>query len=291
MRASVSAVWYTSIKSYEGYTNWLYFDTHNPPLATTGVGNMIDAGGKLNDFGLALPWQFKDGTYATEKQISAEYTRLKALGINKQGGYAYKDYAELFLDEDVVKWMVALKTDEFFNILEKFFTEIEMWPADAQLAIMNMAWWMGPNFVNSWPNFSAACKAQDWIRASENCTTVNPSARNPHNVKRFLNAAKVRFGGLDPEVLYDQFDAPGLVSISANKVATAKASVYNQDAEYVQRMLAELGFYSVKIDGLFGNMSKTAFANWAKVAKQSNVINVTTLNALSKASLMMRVTS
>lgn len=292
MRKSVSDAWFESIKSYEGYTNWLYFDTHNPPLATTGVGNMIDGGNKLTGFGLSLPWRFVDGTYALESQVTDEYIRLRALGIQNQGGMAYRSYAKLFLDESVVKWMVNLKTLEFWNILKKFFTDIEIWPADAQLAIMNMAWWMGPGFYQSWPNFSAACKAQDWIRASQNCTTVNSSRRNPDNVRRFLNAAKVKFMEGDPEKLWDLENAPGVTSISAGKIAAAKSNVYLVDAEIVQRMLSILGFYTVKIDGLFGPMSRTAFANWAKSAKLKNTgLSVTNLTKLSNATILIPITS
>ena len=284
MRDSVQAKWYDSIKSYEGYTNWLYFDTHNPPLATTGVGNMIDSSNGLTDFGLALPWRFTNGLYATEKQIVAEYNSLKALNISAKGGNAYKQYARLFISEDVVQWMVDNKTSGTWSALKGQLPDIESWPADAQLALLNMAWWMGPYFLKSWPNLTAALKAQDWYTASLNCTTINPSRRNPDNVRRFQNAAKVRYAQGDYETLYDLVSAPGLLILVTKNVATARADSFSTHAKYVQMMLAKLGFYKSAIDGLFGNVSKTAFANWAKSAKVSTAINITTLTALSKAS-------
>ena len=286
MRDSVNAAWFDSIRSYEGYTNWLYFDTHKPPLATTGVGNMIDTGNGLSNFGLALPWRDKDGDYATESQIKAEYNRLEALGISAQGGFAYQKHASLFLDESVIKWMVFLKTDEFWSILAKTFPDIEKWPADAQMAIMNMAWWMGPRFTDSWPTLTGALRAQDFVKAALNCTTVNPSARNPHNVARFRNAARVRFlWGTDTALedrLFGIKPIDGMPTVDVSNVIAALPNVKSVDALRVQDMLKVAGAYTSVVDGLFGKLSKAAWNKWSG----DKAMTIDTLTKLSNETLL-----
>lgn len=201
MRPSVTAAWPAFCRSYEGSVNFLYFDTKN--LATTGTGNMIDAGGHLSDFGASLPWRTKTGALASGDAIAHEYTRLKALGIYRQGGYAYQRHATLFLDQTTVDSLLITKTAEFWAILRSQLPGLDGWPADAQLALMDMGWHMGPRFLGSrWPNFTAAAKAGNFAGMSRYCPTAAHTPRDTRHVQLYLNAASVVVLNVDPDILW-----------------------------------------------------------------------------------------
>ncbi len=301
MHHCVAAAFYEEAKKYEGETSWLYFDTHHPPLATTGIGNMIDAGSKLTKYGRDLPWRFSDGTPATRAQIGHEYSRLKALGWSKRGGYAYKAEADLFLEPSQLAVMASEKLNDMAKTLTaQFRRSWRDWPADAQLALLNMAWNMGPNFLAGWPNLFSSLKQLDFVAASKNCEIGGvKTRRNTADKRLFLNAAKVRFAGLDVARLWNeevpQHPLPGrrtLVKMAAAKAAWAPEhpTSVGTNAWYVQRMLTLTGHYVGPLDGKFGHDSQRAFKEFCTVNGQLSELNVPALTTLSvKSGLGMAV--
>ncbi len=87
------------------------------------------------------------------------------------------------------------------------FSAFDNWPADAQMALLSMAWAMGPAGPGNFPRFSAACENLDFNGAARECemdATGNPGLvpRNLANKTLLSNAAVVRDQGLDASVLY-----------------------------------------------------------------------------------------
>lgn len=204
MRTAVRAAWPSLITTYEGRIPHLYLDTKQ--LVTFGLGNMVDTGAAVTDYGLTRPWRTKAGDLVTEATIKTEYTRIKARAdLAPKGGGAYAPIATLTLtgtDIDEALWDT---TDTYWAVLAKTLPELEDWPADAQLALLNMAWNLGPAFLgSSWPTFTAAAKAADFAGCAVSCVRAARAPRDYRNRRLFLNAALAIDEKLDLERLWDQ---------------------------------------------------------------------------------------
>jgi hypothetical protein len=115
----------------------------------------------------------------------------------------YVDRAHgLRLTDEAIDEHMGATLDEFWGHLEGYFPDIEEWPAAAQLGLLLMAWAMGPHVPkwhpNGWPHFTAACVAQDWLKAAaESEISGARPARNKEHRDLFLSAAVAD----DPEAL------------------------------------------------------------------------------------------
>lgn len=180
----------------------MYLDTHDPPLVTTGVGDLIDPISEA----LKLPWLVKStGQRATSDQIAGEWRRIKSLVmLAKQGTHVWAGVTTLFLSQASIDALVLSRLDANDRILSQIFNMAVM-PADAQLAVHSLAWAMGPNF--HFPLFSAACAKRDWAGAAAQCKmddshNAGLTSRNAANFHLLTNAAQVEAEGMDRGTLY-----------------------------------------------------------------------------------------
>lgn len=283
MHPAVAEAFYPEMERLEGNLRHLYLDTLGLP--TTGVGQLLGGRDGLSAFGLALPWRRANGEYATEAQVAGEFARLKALGIEQQGGRAYEQHATLWLDAAVVMWLFARTTKTMESTVAGYFPSWNTMHADAQLAVMSMAWNMGPHFPPGWPTLTSALRRQDYVTASDNCEiNARPGDRNRRNRTLFLQAARAKQFGGPPERLYGPE-----VTLDASVVASADPGRVNAHAWWVQAMLRILGHYTAGLDGLYGPMSKAAFAAWAKSRGVANRVDQATLGVLSHDTLRVTV--
>ena len=78
------------------------------------------------------------------------------------------------------------------------FRAFESWPADAQMALLSMAWAIGPAALPSFHHFNAACDAMNFRAAAGFCkmTSRQPGSvpRNKANATLLLNASVVLAG-------------------------------------------------------------------------------------------------
>lgn len=277
VRHSIKENWIDFIENYEGRTNWLYFDKHDPPLATTGIGNLISHNTGLTTFGFSLPWRFIDGTWATELQIGQEYKDQKARKFTGDG-FAWEKTAKLFLDDEDVDFIVLQKLESNQKELAKRFPDFEEWPADAQLAIHNMAWLMGPAFAETyanhpgWPKLRAALKAGDFKTAADQCWTGNDPnhnhRRNVQNNTLLLNADRIVKGSgesVDWHTLHLK------VFIPKQTINSTKFMDRQGESILVQTALKTLGYYLSKIDGDFGKVSEAALDRFIKDRKAGSI--------------------
>jgi hypothetical protein len=203
VRPPVAAAWPAFCSLYEGRCWWMYLDTKKLP--TTGVGFLLETVGEAQ----GMNWtRVSDGMPATATEVAAEYKRVKALtSLAKLGGYSYKPSAKLRLPEPDIDAALMRTTASFWSTLKRNWPTIEAWPADAQLAGMDLAWQNGANFTESksggkyvWPTTRAAFAAQDWAKAAS--AVPGTGARANARKQLFRNAARVAAAGLDRDVLW-----------------------------------------------------------------------------------------
>jgi hypothetical protein len=301
MRVTVREAWPRFVSGWEGRVAHMYLDTLR--YVTFGIGRKIDDNSKISDYGLARPWRDKAGNLVLETRIKLEWSSIKShTELAPKGGYAFSSVATLHLDDADIDEALLDTTDDFWAALVRTLPRLETWPADAQLALLDMAYHMGPAFLGpKWPNFTAAAKAADFGACATHCQTSRRSPRDQAHVKLYGNAAAVSYAGLDAGRLWGVGTSPALetdfapslgalTSVSSAKVAASKPSTFLADAWYVQRMLWLAGKYKSRIDGQFGPLSRSAFSTWAKGANQPATLNKTVIGALSKTTLHMPVT-
>jgi GH24 family phage-related lysozyme (muramidase) len=196
MQTGAAAAWYAFTKHYEGEVPYMYLDTRG--LVTVGIGNLIDPVASAR----ALPFQFKarnklgrqPGQRATQAEIEAEWNHLKnnpqRSVLMQHGHQRCASETNLELSAAHLRALFQSKTSRNETYLRGVYPAFAHWPADAQLAVMSMAWALGPAFHKKWPKFHAACMKGNFDDAANNCTIRN-SRRNPAHGILFGNAACV----------------------------------------------------------------------------------------------------
>lgn len=202
MQHTVWNAWVGWNTPLEGNVNWMYLDTHKPPLVTTAMGNLIDP----IDLALALPWRLVGhGRLATKDEIRAEWSKVKAdTKLSAQGAKAASYVTMLRLSPSAVDGLISRRLSETADALKKTFVEFEMWPADAQLGLLSMGWAMGPAFTAKFPKLTAACQSMNFETAALECWmngSPAPVRRNTATALAFSLAAGVVANDTDFSVL------------------------------------------------------------------------------------------
>lgn len=224
MHDTVQAQFRAFNEPFEGAVPYMYLDIKG--LVTVGVGNLIDP----VELATALPFSFKTrpgiaapGAPASRDQITAEWQKLKAdSSLARKGARACDAVTELELHNDAIDELIGdrLARNERFLIRQEPFKAFGDWPADAQMALLSMAWAMGPGGPLNFHRFCASCKTLDFSAAALECKMNedgNPGLipRNRANRLLLSNAALVLAQGLEPDTLYYPRD------LAASKAGTA----------------------------------------------------------------------
>lgn len=231
MRASVRNGFFDFTAKREGFTPFMYCDILN--LVTTGVGNLIDTSAH-NSFdtsakamapAMGLPWFIKGTGWtsnnpvvdrrATQDEVASAWIATKLQeqrepGFNKKGGFAYKNLTPVTLDMQGLKDLFQRTEDKFAATLIKEFPNFESLPADAQGAMMSMAWAMGPAYRSAlgFKAFGAAIDTEDFQQIVDKKlsffkggggTLEAPAGRNKENLQMFQIAADVKAKNADRE--------------------------------------------------------------------------------------------
>jgi hypothetical protein len=191
---------------FEGVIPYMYLDVKG--LVTVGVGNLIDR----VELATALPFRFKNQPeqHASGAQIEAEWHKLKSdPSLASKGHHACAALTELELGNESIDTLInhRLTSNEALLKDQESFHAFENWPADAQLALLSMAWAMGPDGFRTFPNFRAACQKMDFETAAKESRldeTGNPGLipRNQANFILLSNASIVLTENLRRSNLY-----------------------------------------------------------------------------------------
>lgn len=256
---SVRDGFYDFTKPMEGEVLWMYQDTLGK--VTIALGYLIDTEGDA----LAAPangadfTRKQDGGVAAPNEISDDWQRVKADALHTGHALQYEDITNLRISVDGCAALTRTRAAAFESTLQQTpeFAAMGGWPADAQLALLSMAWAMGPAFAQGgrWPNFRGSCAAADWLGAAANCTMSDAWLVKRNAVDRglFRNAAYSVSQGADPSVLYLEIGSQRPViqlGDSGDDVAT------------LQRFLTFLGYYAGDTLGQFDQATDTAVRNF-----------------------------
>ena len=188
MYPSVLSAFRAFNEPFEGWVPYMYLDIKG--LVTVGVGNLIDP----VDQATILPFRFKDtGALASAEQIAAEWRRIKDdVWLAKKGHTDAGPLTTLELNADAVNALVAerLNRNESYLMRQPPFQQFTAWPADAQMALLSMAWAMGPAGPQKFTRFCAACVNLDFRTAAADGRTAQAG-----RYRRFC-AARRRLGQL-----------------------------------------------------------------------------------------------
>jgi hypothetical protein len=232
MRAAVAAAFLPFTTPLEGATTWPYLDVLC--LVTTGYGNRIDP----IDQALGLEWvHASNGAPMSKAEVIAGWNTVKAATVlAPQGGGHFEHLTDMRLTPAALSRLFQGRLAGNDAFLASRFHGYAMWPADAQLGTLSIAWAAGPAWTA--PRFATAVSrlrfdlcagspgdaGADYAREKKDavylaeCAThrgeawLNDSAiggtlrtRNLLNKALFEAAAKVAAcadGSLDPEKLY-----------------------------------------------------------------------------------------
>ena len=214
MYSSVHAAFVAFTTRFEGSTDYMYPDQEG--LVSSGRGNLLDLsldGGAARATpwtpALRLSWTKADGTLATPDEVRLEWYRAKSYPPSTWGwgGGAFAKGAQLHATPASIASLIEAELTSFEAELRKTLNTYDASPADAQLAILDMAWAMGPGFPHAYPHWTAAVLAGDWVTAALECAISHPvnasiTARNAANALLFRNAAQVTARKLAAEALY-----------------------------------------------------------------------------------------
>jgi hypothetical protein len=200
VRPSVRAAFYETNAPWEGVCSWLYLDIVG--LVTVGVGNLVDP----LPFATTLPFIREDGSPATREEIREAWLAVKARkDLAVKGGGAFRSLTSLRLSADGIRELVDKKLRANVQILRARFEKWDEMPADAQLAVLCLAWAVGPSF--RWPMYETAIRRADYAMAAVETSISekgNPGVKPRNEGMRVMlrNAAHVMARGLDRDVLF-----------------------------------------------------------------------------------------
>ncbi len=192
MRPAVERVWMTFSERFEGRLPFMYLDRKG--LVTTGVGNLIDSPAAA----LTLPWARPDGLPASRVDIENAWHKVKGRqDWRDRGGRAFGPLTTIRLSDAAIDGLVFRKLAENERAARERFPGYDTWPADAQLAILSMAWAAGAHVFARFPKMCRALHGGDFEVAAAECelSGVGVEPRNEANRILLLNA--FRFAGTD----------------------------------------------------------------------------------------------
>ena len=196
-------------KPLEGLENFPYTDAHG--LVTTGLGNLIDAfaaGQKAGDTcgaGTSTPCGQASPTAAARalpwspNNLDADWAAIKAAWPGTQS-VACAGITSSRLSADAIQALVASRMKANEADLISSLPGYAQAPADAQLAVMSMAWAMGAGFPHTFKTFASKFNAGDYAGAAaeSHMQGVGIDMRNLANKLLLTNAAHAS----NPDHLY-----------------------------------------------------------------------------------------
>lgn len=214
VQPAVLAVWQKYNAPFEGIEKFLYTDAIG--LVTTGMGDLVDSSQSGSSApwapALALPWRNRDGSLASQSDVIAAWQKVKSAWPGMQSTNC-ASLTSIRLDDAGVQQAVSTTLAADAQILARHFPNWATMPADAQLAILSMAWAMGAGFAATFKQFTADINAGNYAAAAAQSgfQGVGVAGRIAADKLALSNAQIVADRGLDPATVYwpgDASDAP-----------------------------------------------------------------------------------
>lgn len=203
--SSVRERWLAFNEALEGRTPFLHLDLRG--FLSVGVGNLVDATAEgltdptdderqtTHDRATQLPWLRSDGSPANPHEVAEECDRVKArTDLAFRGAGAFRPpVTRLHLENAEIDRLAASELERLPLLLvaRPEFANVASWPADAQLALLSIAFKWGADFRA--PELED-CLATGDFAAAATVSTLNPDIgpyflRNQRSRRLFTDAA------------------------------------------------------------------------------------------------------
>lgn len=180
-------------QQFEGFETVAYADVKG--LVTTGYGNLIDPYPEMK----ALTWLKLTGNVANADEVFNEFNRIKKDCADwwkehpdKPVNYPLEHWRTSATIQLSVKSVINMAMDKLSDNYDTLkdqvdFSHLYTAPLDAQLALLSMAWAMGPKF--QFPAFRRAFATNDWLACARECKmneAGNPGLISRNETNRIL---------------------------------------------------------------------------------------------------------
>ncbi len=229
MRNSVLNGFVRTTRDHEGIVPWLYLDRLG--LVTTAMGNLVEVmsdgkgTGRPTSNLFDQPWDNGSGSLASRAEIQQAFDTVKAaqeLAHLGGGNQAFANLTRIRLGppgtrvNEITPQISAFVFSVLHNFESIIAQGIPAFPqlnADAQMALLEHGWAVGPN-MGGWPHLSAALNSNppDYRTAQTEDHQGGVTAdRARMTFDLWQNAIDVQARGADPDVLYypGTVDNPG----------------------------------------------------------------------------------
>ena len=171
-------------EKHEGAIAHMYLDTVGK--VTIGIGFMIPDPQSVLVYRLI---NRASGAAATSQEKLADWTRVSQQVKGKIAG-SYRRFTTLDMPVDEIKRVLDSKLRAFAESLRTQFAAFDSFPAEAQLALLDMIFNLGPNgLFRGFPKLCAAARRQDWaVCAAESKRLGISPDRNDDTRNQFLAA-------------------------------------------------------------------------------------------------------
>ena len=176
------------IEPFEGRVSHIYLDIQG--YVTVGIGFMLPTAQQA----LPLDWKWRDpATFGepNEVDISDEWARVSRARPGMMPG-SYHSMTSMDLNDGDIDRLFNRTVDKMVARLVAIYPEYSKWPMPAQLAVLDMAWNLGPNALPlNWPKLSAALRRRDWQEAALHSHRSQSHARRNEAIQGlFVRAAQ-----------------------------------------------------------------------------------------------------
>ncbi|HEX4229217.1 MAG TPA: hypothetical protein VHZ07_11140 [Bryobacteraceae bacterium] len=204
----------TMLENFEGNYSHMYVDTKG--YVTVGVGFMIPSAGAAVGYTFYLanprpaahsphvrgphphtaprvtvastPPTNPSGTRATPEEIKGEWTHMHGRPSGHLAGW-YAQYATMYMIQSDIDRLLQGKINSFEAQLTSSFATWDAFPAEAQLALLDMIYNLGS--LGGFPKLCDSARYHEWTKCAAECHRMGPSdERNNATRDRFLAAAK-----------------------------------------------------------------------------------------------------
>ncbi|GAB7046985.1 peptidoglycan-binding domain-containing protein [Catenuloplanes indicus] len=272
MRSSVSDAFLAFTEPIEGRWPHLYLDSWG--LVTIGTGCRLES----VDEAVTLPFVLAGdpSAGASTRQIRDAYTAVQSRPDLAGRPGEFDGHTAVRLTEDGVDELAARRLAALEDRLIRTpeFAGFPRWPADAQLALLSLAWAHGPDF-SGWPDLRADCAAGDWRAAADHGRIQGATQRNAADRALFRTAAHATENHWDPDVLWYR---------PLGHRAELRAQDSGAEVVLLQERLLVLG-YLAEVTGVVGLETELALRGFqrAHVLREDGVAGPATWAALGTA--------
>lgn len=170
-------------EQYEGNIAHFYKDTKDK--VTIGIGHMVPTA----DAAVSLPLT-RASRPATDAQKRACWTTISGKPSG-QTANSYGQFTDCRLSTTDSKALLKTRLEQDVIDLKRKFSQLDTFPWDAQDALLDMIFNLGPTRfnANAWPNLFRAVNAKDWKRAADECNRPDVQPERNQAIKALFQAA------------------------------------------------------------------------------------------------------